>query len=41
MKKGDYLLVEFGHNDQKQKGPGRGAYYSFSYYIKQFIDEPV
>ncbi len=39
MKKGDYLLVEFGHNDQKQKGPGRGAYYSFSYYIKQFIDE--
>ena len=39
MKKGDYLLIEFGHNDQKQKGPGKGAYYSFSYYIKQFIDE--
>ena len=39
MKKGDYLLVEFGHNDQKQRGPGKGAYYSFSYYIKQFIDE--
>lgn len=39
MKKGDYLLVEFGHNDQKQKGLGKGAYYSFSYYIKQFIDE--
>ena len=39
MKKGDYLLVEFGHNDQKQKGPGKGAYYSFAYYIKQFIDE--
>lgn len=39
MKRGDYLLVEFGHNDQKQKGPGKGAYYSFSYYIKQFIDE--
>lgn len=39
MKKGDYLFAEFGHNDQKQKGPGKGAYYSFSYYIKQFIDE--
>lgn len=39
MKRGDYVLVEFGHNDQKQKGPGKGAYYSFSYYIKQFIDE--
>lgn len=39
MKKGDYVLVEFGHNDQKQKGPGKGAYYSFAYYIKQYIDE--
>lgn len=39
LKAGDYVLVEFGHNDQKQRGPGIGAYYSFSYYIKQFIDE--
>lgn len=39
MKKGDYLFVEFGHNDQKQKGPGKGAFYSFSYYIKMYIDE--
>ncbi len=39
MKKGDYLLVEFGHNDQKQKGSGKGAYYSFAYYLKQYIDE--
>lgn len=23
MKPGDYLLMEFGHNDQKQKGPGQ------------------
>ena len=21
MKAGDYLFIEFGHNDQKQKGP--------------------
>ncbi len=39
MKKGDYVAIEFGHNDQKQKGPGMGAYYSFAYYIKQFIDQ--
>lgn len=39
MKPGDYVLVEFSHNDQKQKGPGKGAYYSFSYFMKQFIDE--
>jgi lysophospholipase L1-like esterase len=39
MKKGDYLFVEFGHNDQKQTGPGKGAYYSFMYNLKIFIDE--
>lgn len=39
MKKGDYVIVEFGHNDQKQKGPGIGAYYSYSFYLKQFIDQ--
>lgn len=39
MKPGDYLLMEFGHNDQKQKGPGKGAYYSFATSLKTFIDE--
>ncbi len=39
MKPGDYVFVEFAHNDQKQKGPGKGANYSFAYYMKQFIDE--
>ena len=39
MKKGDYLFVEFGHNDQKQKGPGKGAYYSYMYNLKIYIDE--
>lgn len=39
LKAGDYVFVEFGHNDQKQKGAGKGAYYSFAYSIKQFIDE--
>lgn len=39
IKAGDWLFVEFGHNDQKQKGAGKGAFYSFAYYIKIFIDE--
>ena len=39
MKKGDYLFIEFGHNDQKQKGPGKGAYYSFMTNLKIYIDE--
>lgn len=39
MKKGDYLFIEFGHNDQKQKGPGKGAYYSFLTSMKTLVDE--
>lgn len=39
MKKGDYMFIEFGHNDQKLKGPGKGAYYSFATCLKTFVDE--
>ena len=39
IKAGDYVIIEFGHNDQKEKGPGRGAYYSFMTNLKIFIDE--
>lgn len=39
MKSGDYHFIEFGHNDQKQKGPGKGAYYSFMTNLKIYIDE--
>ena len=31
--------MEFGHNDQKQKGPGKGAFYSYMYNLKIYIDE--
>lgn len=41
MKKGDYIFIEFGHNDQKQKGPGKGAYYSFLTSLKTFVDEAI
>jgi lysophospholipase L1-like esterase len=39
MKAGDYLFVEFGHNDQKQKGDGVGAWTSFTANLKTFIRE--
>ena len=39
MKKGDYVVCEFGHNDQKEKRPGDGAYYHFAYHLKLFIDK--
>lgn len=39
MKKGDYVICEFGHNDQKEKMAGVGAWYNFSYYLKIFIDK--
>jgi len=39
MKPGDYLLIEFGHNDQKQKGEGIGAFTSYSRDLRYVIDE--
>ena len=39
MKEGDYMFIEFGHNDQKLKGPGKGAYYFFATQLKTFVDE--
>ncbi|MCM1522448.1 MAG: rhamnogalacturonan acetylesterase [Muribaculaceae bacterium] len=35
---GDWIFIEFGHNDQKQKTPGSGAWYNFSTALKTFID---
>ena len=39
MKRGDYVVCEFGHNDQKEKRAGDGAYYHFAYHLKLFIDK--
>lgn len=39
MKKGDYVICEFGHNDQKEKMAGAGAWYNFSYNLKVFMDK--
>ncbi len=39
MKNGDYLFIEFGHNDQKQKGEGIGAFTSYKKSLQFYISE--
>ncbi|MCX6262259.1 MAG: rhamnogalacturonan acetylesterase, partial [Bacteroidia bacterium] len=38
-KPGDYLFIEFGHNNQKEKDPEDGAYKSYSERMRSFINE--
>lgn len=38
LKKGDYVIAEFGHNDEKEKRPGDGAWYHYTYQLKIFVD---
>ena len=39
MKTNDYLFIEFGHNDMKQKGEGIGPFTSYKASLKYFINE--
>lgn len=34
---GDYLFIEFGHNDQKQKGEGIGPWLSFTALLHEYV----
>jgi lysophospholipase L1-like esterase len=36
-KPGDYLFIEFGHNDQKEKGENDGAYKSYSERLRLYV----
>ena len=38
MKPGDYLFVQFGHNDMKERGPGIGPYTSYTANLKMYVD---
>lgn len=38
IKPGDYVFCEFGHNDEKEKGPGTGAWYHYCVNLKKFVD---
>jgi len=37
-KPGDWIIMEFGHNDEKDRTDGSGAWYNFSANLKVFID---
>ncbi|MFK7814567.1 MAG: rhamnogalacturonan acetylesterase [Maribacter sp.] len=37
MKQGDFLMIQFGHNDQKQKGDGDGPWLNYSDLLIDFI----
>ena len=39
MKPGDYLFIEFGHNDQKEHGPHDGPFLAYTERLKLFISE--
>ena len=38
IKPGDFLFIQMGHNDQKEKGDGVGAFTTYAADLKKFID---
>ncbi len=38
MRPGDYLFIEFGHNDQKRKGEGIGPWQSFTGLLIEYVN---
>lgn len=39
MKAGDYLFIQYGHNDQKEKGEGVGPFTTYKASLKHYVDE--
>jgi lysophospholipase L1-like esterase len=39
IKAGDYLFIQFGHNDQKERGEGVGAFTTYKEDLKHYIAE--
>jgi lysophospholipase L1-like esterase len=37
LRKGDYLIIQFGHNDMKQTGPDAGAFRNYTRLLNEFI----
>ena len=37
MKQGDYLFIQFGHNDQKDKSEGAGPFTTYRANLKHFV----
>jgi lysophospholipase L1-like esterase len=39
IRPGDYLFIQFGHNDQKERGEGVGAFTTYHASLQQFVHE--
>jgi len=39
MKPGDYLFIQYGHNDEKEKGEGVGAFTTYKERLRKFVTE--
>lgn len=39
LKPGDYVFIEFGHNDEKDKMAGAGAFYNYAHNLKTYVDQ--
>jgi lysophospholipase L1-like esterase len=39
IRPGDWLFIQMGHNDQKEKGPGLGAFTTYKSDLERFISE--
>ncbi len=37
MKPGDYLFIQYGHNDEKERGEGVGAFTTYKAALKKFV----
>jgi lysophospholipase L1-like esterase len=39
LRPGDYLFIQYGHNDEKEKGEGVGAFTTYKTALKRFVEE--
>ncbi|HWS89662.1 MAG TPA: rhamnogalacturonan acetylesterase [Pyrinomonadaceae bacterium] len=39
MRPGDYLFIQFGHNDEKEKGEGVGAFTTYKASLKRYAEQ--
>jgi lysophospholipase L1-like esterase len=39
IRPGDYLFVQFGHNDEKERGEGVGAFTTYKASLKRYVEE--
>ena len=39
IKPGDHLFIQFGHNDEKEKGEGVGAFTTYKASLKRYVEE--